>query len=157
MAMRMEDLRVLQAAERVADGVWREVSGWNEFARDTVGKQVVRAVDSIGANVAEAFGRYHYGEKLQFLYYARGSLFETKYWLNRSQARNLINSDVLDDFMQQLATLAQQLNGFIRMVKNQRSPHFSKTVQEHVTDYTWLELEDEDALDDAMKWLESHS
>ncbi len=84
MALKFEELRVLQAAEAVADGIWRQVVRWGSFARDTVGKQMARAGDSIGANIAEAYGRFHYGEKLQFLYYARGSLFETKYWLNNT-------------------------------------------------------------------------
>lgn len=89
MATSLEDLRILQRAETLADAIWREVLGWNAFARDSLGSQLVRASDSVGANIAEAFGRFHYGEKLQFLYFARGSLFETKYWLNRTSARSL--------------------------------------------------------------------
>jgi four helix bundle protein len=87
MAKVFEELEVLRTAEDMADAIWVHVSRWQAFERDTVGKQLVRAVDSIGANIAEAFGRYHYGEKLQFLYYARGSVFEVKYWLNRVHQR----------------------------------------------------------------------
>jgi four helix bundle protein len=47
-----EQLRVYQAAEKLADEVWDIVVGWNYFAKDTVGKQLVRAADSIGANIA---------------------------------------------------------------------------------------------------------
>ena len=75
MATKFEDLRILQAAEEIADGVWKQVTEWDDFDRDVVGKQMARAADSIGAYIAESYGRYHYGEKLQFLYYARGSLF----------------------------------------------------------------------------------
>jgi four helix bundle protein len=85
----LEELRVLQTAEQVADGVWRQVAIWDQFARKVVGEQMARAADLIGANIAEAYGRYHYGEKLQLLYYARGSLYETKYWLNRASQRSL--------------------------------------------------------------------
>ena len=70
MAMKFEELRVLQSAEVIADGIWQQVIQWDPLARDVVGKQLARASDSIGANIAEAFGRFHYGEKLQFLYYA---------------------------------------------------------------------------------------
>lgn len=66
MAVVFEELRVLKSAEEVADTVWKEVVRWEDFAKDTVGKQTARAVDSIGANIAEAFGRFHYGERLQF-------------------------------------------------------------------------------------------
>ena len=59
-ALRFEDLRVLQAAEVFADDIWREVVRWDSFAREVVGGQLARAADSIGANIAEAFGRFHY-------------------------------------------------------------------------------------------------
>ena len=63
MAMALEDIRVLQNAEVVCDKLWKEVVKWDKFARDVVGGQLVRAADSIGANIAESYGRYHYGEK----------------------------------------------------------------------------------------------
>ena len=78
-----EDLQVLKAAETIADSIWKKVVEWDHFAKDVLGKQITRSADSIGANIAESVGRYNFGEKLQFLYYSRGSLFETKYWLNR--------------------------------------------------------------------------
>src|SRR6266545_3217296 len=92
MPTSLEDIRVLKVVEEVADAIYKTSSRWDEFAQDVVGKQIARAADSIGANVAESFGRFHFGEKIQFLYYARGSLFETKYWLNRAGARNLMTS-----------------------------------------------------------------
>ena len=69
--------------------IWKRVVQWDEFAKDVVGKQMARSADFIGANIAESFGRFNFGEKLQFLYYSRGSIFETKYWLNRTQVRGL--------------------------------------------------------------------
>jgi len=58
VALTFEDLSVLQAAEAVADGIWRQVVRWDPFAREVAGGQLARAVDSIGANIAEAFGRF---------------------------------------------------------------------------------------------------
>lgn len=122
MALAFEDLRLLKEVETVADDVWKMVSRWPIFERDTVGKQLVRAVDSIGANIAEAFGRYHYGEKLQFLYYARGSIFESKYWLNRVIARQLSDPKAIQPFTTQLTEIAKQLNRLADSTKKQRSP-----------------------------------
>jgi four helix bundle protein len=120
MATGLEDLKVLQAAEKVADKVWAEVSLWNLFARDVVGKQLARAVDSIGANIAEAFGRFHYGDKLNFLYSARGSVFETKYWLNRGMERKLLSSAQVEGYAAQLTVVARQLNAFANNLKSQK-------------------------------------
>ncbi|MBN1976037.1 MAG: four helix bundle protein [Anaerolineae bacterium] len=93
---------------------------WEPFARDVVGGQLARAADSVGANVAEAYGRFHYGEKLQFLYYARGSLFETKYWLNRALTRGLMSADQVQHYALQLTEVARQLNAFAGSIKKQR-------------------------------------
>lgn len=117
----LEDLRVLQEAELLADRIWERAYQWSELARDTLGRQIIRAADSIGANIAEAFGRFHYGEKLNFLYYARGSLFETKYWVNRAGKRALLTEDEQQAEAQALTGLAIQINMFARALKGQRS------------------------------------
>jgi len=137
VVIKFEDLRVLRAAEGMADDIWRQVVHWEAFVRDTVGKQLTKAGDSIGANIAEAYGRFHYGEKLQFLYYARGSLFETKYWLNRAQERNLMPTSQVQDYAGQLTDLARQLNSFAADLKTQRQggkPQ-AKAVREARTEY----------------------
>lgn len=130
---------------------------WEPFARDVVGKQLTRAVDSIGANIAEAFGRFHYGEKLQFLYYARGSLFEAKYWLNRTQARDLMPSTQTQEYVSQLTDQARQLNAFASTLKAQRrgKRDQSKAVRE-ATEYVAHRPDDEPAplfTDDELEWL----
>jgi four helix bundle protein len=136
-AMKFEELRVLKAIEAIADDIWREVVRWDLFARDVVGGQLARAADSIGANIAEAFGRFHYGEKLQFLYYARGSLFETKYWLNRALERNLMPVARVQEYAAQLTDVARQLNSFAASVKSQRhsTRSQSKSVHEPSAEY----------------------
>ena len=52
-----EKLQVYQLSEKLADNVWNIVIAWDSFARDTVGKQIVRAADSIGANISEGSSR----------------------------------------------------------------------------------------------------
>ena len=81
MAMELEDLEVYQEANIIADEIWNIVLTWDYFQKDTIGKQIVKLSDSIGANIFEGYGRYFHKENLQFCYYARGSLFETKTWL----------------------------------------------------------------------------
>lgn len=52
------DLWIFKSAESLADTIWRCAVAWDTFAKNTVGEQLVRAGDSIGANIAEAFGRF---------------------------------------------------------------------------------------------------
>lgn len=44
-------------AEMLTDEVWGIPRRWDVLARDTVGKQLLRAANSIGANIAEGSGR----------------------------------------------------------------------------------------------------
>jgi len=62
-----ENLRVYNLSEELADKIWDIVLGWNAFARDTVGKQLVKAADSIGANIAEGTGRATYVDNRRFV------------------------------------------------------------------------------------------
>ena len=42
---KFEELRVYQLAEDLADKIWDIVTKWNHFARDTIGKQIVKSCD----------------------------------------------------------------------------------------------------------------
>ncbi len=158
MGTSLEDLRVLRAAEDIADGLWEQVGEWEVFPRDVVGEQLTRAADSIGANIAEAFGRFEYGEKLKFLYYARGSLFETKYWLNRVAQRQLMMVEQAQNYATQLTNLARQINAFAKSIKQQKQNGAPPPqVKEGSADYLTA-LPDRSTIifdEDDLDWLET--
>ncbi len=97
--------------------MWDEVSEWNSFSKNTVGSQFVRAADSIGANIAESFGRYHYKDKINFLYYARGSLYETKWWIARSLKRTIVAAEKGTNIGSDIDQLLLKLNAYIKCKK----------------------------------------
>jgi four helix bundle protein len=117
--MDFSDLEILKLAEQIADAIWQRVVKWDSFAKNTVGRQLARSADSIGANIAEAYGRFHYGEKSHFFYYARGSIFETKFWLNRSLSRRLLDPNDAQNYLDTLTELAKRLNRLVAVTKSQ--------------------------------------
>lgn len=117
----LEDLEIYMIAEKLADKWWEIVSRWNFFAQDTIGKQLVRAIDSIGANIAESYGRYHFAEKINLLYYARGSLYEAKFFVRRAFERKLITEAEFTEMMNDLQMLAPKLNAYIQSKRSQKS------------------------------------
>lgn len=114
--MILEELKVYQLAMEVGDTSWIIVSKWNYFERDSIGKQLVRAADSIAANISEGFGRYHFKENRYFNFVARGSLFETKTWLEKAVKRDLISIEEFSKLKIEMNELDKLLNGYIRKI-----------------------------------------
>jgi len=111
-----EDLRVYQLAERLADEVWGIVGGWSIFARDTVGKQPVRAADSVGANIAEGCDRRSFNDNKRFVKIARGSLNETKHFLRRAYKRRLLDDEQVARLKPILQELPRSLNAYLKSI-----------------------------------------
>ncbi|CAG5071752.1 hypothetical protein DYBT9623_03743 [Dyadobacter sp. CECT 9623] len=114
--MKLEDLQIYQLSMELSDRIWNVVQEWSTFSRDTIGKQLVRAADSIGANIAEGFGRYHFKENMNFCFYSRGSLYETKTWLTKARSRNLIDPEIFKYLVNLCDTLSLKLNNYIKTI-----------------------------------------
>jgi len=111
-----EKLQVYQLSEKIADSIWNIVVTWNPLARDTVGKQIVRSADSIGANIAEGSGRGSLVDNRRFVRMARGSLYETLHWLRRSYTRKLLSQSEVKKLRGLVQELSPKLNAFLRSV-----------------------------------------
>lgn len=111
-----ENLRIYKLPEELADGVWDVAMKWDAFAKDTVGKQIVRAVDSIGANIAEGSGRGSFQDNKRFVRIARGSLNETQHFLCRAFRRKLLTQADVDKLKPIVDSLAPQLNSYLKSI-----------------------------------------
>lgn len=119
--MNLDDLRVYNISMQIAEKIWEIVNTWDYFSKNTVGKQLMRACDSISANLSEGFGRYSYKEEKQFSYYARGSLYETKTWLSKAKNRKLISDESFEKLSKELNDLAIKLNNYIKSIGKKQS------------------------------------
>lgn len=86
---------------------------WDYFAKDTVGKQFVRAADSISANIAEGFGRYGKKDKIKFYRYSFGSVKESLDWNEKSKKRNLLKKEEYEYILGELQKLPREINHLI--------------------------------------------
>ena len=112
-----ESLKVYQLSEQLADSIWEIVLEWNAFSRDTVGKQLVKAADSVGANIAEGTGRGTYVDNRRFVIIARGSLNETKHWLRRAFKRQLLTTKQVNKVKPIIDELAPKLNAYLNSIR----------------------------------------
>jgi len=111
-----EKLRVYQLAEELADLLWAIVLKWDNFSKDTIGKQLVRSGDSVGANIAEGEGRGSYQDNRRFIKIARGSLQETQHWLRRAYKRGLLTDEQVGALRLIVNKLASTLNAYLRSI-----------------------------------------
>jgi len=124
--MKLEEFNVYQMAMETGEEIWKIVIKWDYFAKDTIGKQFVRSIDSVAANLSEGVGRYHYKEAKNFSYYSRGSLFESKTWLTKAHNRNLITKEDYDRISADLETIGVKINNYIKSIGKTPFPNDNK-------------------------------
>ncbi len=113
MYREFRELRIFGEIEKLADEIWGIVTGWDSLAKFSIGTQLTEAIDSVTANTEEADGRYHYRDKLNFLYIGRGSLKEARSWLDKAKRRNLFPATTAEDFLTRIENILPQYNAFI--------------------------------------------
>ncbi|NJD22103.1 MAG: four helix bundle protein [Melioribacter sp.] len=111
--LKLNDIESYKTGFKLSNYIWDIVIKWNFFDKDTVGKQFTRAIDSISANISEGFGRYYKKDKILFYRYAKGSVFESLDWNEKSKARNLITMEQYNYIFSVLQKLPKQINELI--------------------------------------------
>ena len=118
--LKLNNIESYRISFALSNMVWDIVSQWNNF-EDTVGKQFVRAVDSVSANVSEGFGRYSKKDKINFYRYARGSVYECLNWNEKSKVRKLITEEQYQVIFKELQKLPKAINSLIKYPNDQLS------------------------------------
>ncbi|MFQ5448362.1 MAG: four helix bundle protein [Saprospiraceae bacterium] len=104
-------------AYKLSNYVWQVVMKWESLSRWTVGKQYIEAVDSISANIAEGFGKYHKKEKIHFYRYSFGSMEESRDWTRKASERNLLQADEIEHIVGELDKLPKAINQLIQFTE----------------------------------------
>ena len=127
-----EKLDVYKLSEALADDIWNVVAKWEYFAKDTVGKQIVRAADSVGANIAEGSGRGSYQDNRRFVRMARGSLYETIHWLRRAYIRKLLSKRQTQNIRAIISELSPKLNAYVRSIQERMTTNKAQSTKHKV-------------------------
>lgn len=77
--------------------------------------QFVRSISSVGANIAEGYGRHYQKSYCQFASIARGSSFESDYWLEVMLGAKRFDEEVIRNFSERDTKLIKILT---TMMKN---------------------------------------
>ena len=111
--LKLNDIECYKISFHLSNYVWNVVLKWESLERRTIGKQFIRAVDSISANIAEGFGRYNKKDKIKFYRYSQGSLSESLDWNQKAKVRKLLSDDEYNFIFTELQKLPKALNAMI--------------------------------------------
>lgn len=117
--LQLKDIEAYRIAFHLSNYVWDIVIKWEQFSKRTVGEQFVDALDSVSANIAEGFGRYHKKDKIKFYRYSQGSLYECLDWNQKSKTRGLLTTEAYEHIFNELQKIPKALNSLIYFT-NQR-------------------------------------
>ncbi len=119
MKQDLKDIEVYQNSIKLGNIIWEMALEWDEFARDTIGIELVRSVDSIAANIASGYGKQSHTENRRSCYTARGHLFRTAHFLKIAKDRNLIPSETEPQIRGIIEKLPANLSEYIKQFEEQ--------------------------------------
>lgn len=118
---KLEDLSAYKISSELSDYVWDIISKWDYFAKKTFGGQFLEAIDSVPANIAEGYGRYHKRDKIKFFYNARASVFESAHWCKKSYKRGYLTEAQYNHVIGELQKLPREINYLIQLTNRNLS------------------------------------
>lgn len=83
--------------------------------------QIIRCSRSIGNNIAEGHGRFHYQDNIRFCIIARGSLSETLDHMIAALDEKLISPEIFKSFQEEYDQCLKLLNGYIQFIKKKKN------------------------------------
>ena len=111
--LKLNDIECYKISFHLSNYVWNVVLKWDSLEKRTIGEQLIRAVDSISANIAEGFGRYNKKDKIKFYRYSQGSLSESLDWNQKAKVRKLLSDDEYNFIFAELQKLPKASNALI--------------------------------------------
>lgn len=116
----LRSLQIYQLSRSLSHVVWEIYQKLDWQQKKVSGDQFIRSTDSVGANIAEGYGRFHFLDKAKFYYNARGSLTESRHWFEVMTERELITPATQKEYLETYAELTPKLNAFIKRTKSQQ-------------------------------------
>ena len=110
----LKDLEVYKLSRELSKNAWKMYENMDWQDKKIMGDQFIESIDSVGANIAEGYRRYHHLDRIKFYYTSRASLSEScGHWLELLRERNKITQEQFDCMKSIEDKLGVKLNNFI--------------------------------------------
>ena len=115
------ELETWKQARKIRIFVAQLVKSFPSEEKFRLADQIIRCSRSIGNNIAEGHGRFHYQDNIRFCIIARGSLSETLDHMIIARDENIISENVYNDFYSEYEQSLKLLNGYIQFIKRKKN------------------------------------
>jgi four helix bundle protein len=113
------DLEVWKKSRVLRNNITDLVKPFPADEKYRLSDQIIRSSRSIGNNIAEGHGRFHYADAAKFLVNARGSAAETIDHLIIALDNNFIDEKVFEPFKTDCEECMKMINGYINYLRKQ--------------------------------------
>lgn len=111
----LRDLEVYRLARKLSSMAWNIYENLTFQQRKVWGDQMLESLDSVGANIAEGYARFHYLEKIRFYYISRASLSEgVDHWIDLGFERGMVSDQEFELFNRLKTDIQVKLNNMIK-------------------------------------------
>jgi four helix bundle protein len=108
-------------ARDYSKAAWEIYAKLPAYIKMRTGGQFIDSADSVQANIVEAQGRFHYKDKRNFEYHARGSLLESLSWADILNERGFVLESEYRNFVEIGTKITFKLNAHIKFLTAQTS------------------------------------
>ena len=115
-----KDMPVWQDAINIAEDIFRLTESLPKKEDYDLTSQLCRAALSISSNIAEAYGRHHISEKINFYYFSRSSVGETQSQIEYADRVGYIDKNKSGILIRKLSQIYNDINKIIVTFKNKR-------------------------------------
>ncbi|HZX58713.1 MAG TPA: four helix bundle protein [Mucilaginibacter sp.] len=115
------ELETWKQARKIRIIASRLANSFPQEEKFRLGDQLIRCSRSIGNNIAEGHGRFHYQDNVRFCVIARGSLSETLDQMIIAKDEDFITDDIFNSFQADYDRCLKLLNGYIQFIKKKKN------------------------------------
>jgi four helix bundle protein len=117
-----KDMPVWKETMDIAETVFKMTEGLPKKEDYGLTSQVRRSALSMSGNIAEAFGRYHINDKINFYYFSRGSITETSSHLEYGVRVGYFDREQTKIISDKLDNLLEEINRLVKSLKSHTKP-----------------------------------
>lgn len=117
----LDQLKIYQVAREIGTLIYEIYPTLPRYVQFSHGDQAIRAAGSIGANIAEGYGRFTHKDRIRFLRISRASAYELKHWVSVIHELRLIDSKKYNKLIRLITREIYLINRYIAYLKKTSS------------------------------------